>query len=137
MSGEANINVRNVYLILTQFYYFLYRNGLPPINFIQRIFFNKPSTVQKTLASQNSKIDGTEEKHNKKMKELRKTLTKLENKVWGTRLCNIQRSPLKKRNHDTLRSLNKRDLLLSILISSYEFFRETDFRNCNWFLKKY
>ena len=81
MSGEANINVRNVYLISTQFYYFLYRNGLPPINLIQRIFFNKPSTVQKTLASQNSKIDGTEEKHNKKMKELRKTLTKLENEV--------------------------------------------------------
>merc|ERR1712012_87909 len=61
------------------------RNGLPAINLIQRIFFNKPSTVQKTLASKNSKIDGTEEKHYKKMKELGKSLTKLENEVLGTR----------------------------------------------------
>ena len=99
LSGDVEINVRNVNLILTQLYYYLYRNGLPPINLIQRIFFNKPSTVQKTLASKNSKIDGTEEKHDKKMKELRKSLTKLENEVLGTRNCNIQRSSLKKRNH--------------------------------------
>ena len=43
------------------------------------MFFNKPSTVEKTLASKNSKIEETEQKHQKRMKELRKTLSKLEN----------------------------------------------------------
>ena len=57
------------------------RNGLPPINLIQRMFFNKPSTVQKTLASKNSKIDETKEKHKKRMKELIITLSKLNNQV--------------------------------------------------------
>ena len=57
------------------------RNGLPPINLIQRMFFNKPSTVQKTLASKNSKIDETKEKHKKRMKELVITLSKLNNQV--------------------------------------------------------
>ena len=63
------------------------RNGLPPINLIQRMFFNKPSTVQKTLASKNSKIDETKEKHEKRIKELSITLSKLYNQVWGTRKC--------------------------------------------------
>merc|ERR1712018_483966 len=57
------------------------RNGLPPINLIQRMFFNKPSTVQKTLASKNSKIDETKEKHEKRIKELSITLSKLYNQV--------------------------------------------------------
>ena len=67
------------------------------------MFYKQPSTVEKTLISKVDKIEETKQKHKKRMKELRKTLTKLENEVRATWKCKLKVKHNKKRRNSAKR----------------------------------